>query len=102
MPESKNTKSIYHPPPHLWNNFSKHLANCLSHINSLLHVGGVIICVCAQNYKTNHFKLKFQFDIKIEHWKEGANKYRSRRHVLPLAVCPTSIGSVFPFLVGHE
>lgn len=74
MPESKNTKSIYHPPPHLWDNFSKHLANCLSHINYLLHFGGVIICVCAQNYKTNHFKLKFQFDIKIEHWKEGANK----------------------------
>ena len=59
---------------------SEHLANCLSHIDSLLHLGGFIISVCAQKYKTNLFfnkkslKIEFQFDIKTEHWKGGADK----------------------------
>ena len=73
MPESK-IQNLYTTLLPTFGTTSEHLANCLSHINSFLHFRGFIICVCAQNYKTNHFKLKFQFDIKIEHWKGGANK----------------------------
>ena len=33
------------------------------------------MCVSTQNCKTNHFKLKFQFDIKIKHWKKKYLKH---------------------------
>lgn len=60
---------------------SEHLANCLSHINSLLHFGGYIICVCMLKLikqiiflNKKSLKIEFQFDIKTEHWKGGADK----------------------------
>lgn len=56
---------------------SEHLANCLSHIDSLLHLGGFIISVCAQKYKTNlffliknHLKLNFSLTLKQNTGKE--------------------------------
>ena len=42
MPKSKNTKPIYHPPPHFWNNF-----RIVFPILSLYYILGDLLSVCA-------------------------------------------------------
>lgn len=68
IPKYKNTKSISYPL-FLSKTTSKHLAYCLPIVIMHYIFGDMLVCH-THNCKANHFKLKFQSDIKMRHWKK--------------------------------